>query len=98
MPQVTAWFLVVLQFYDAVVASTDAVPWFVHLILWAELILFFSFGFVQLYAQARPPKEYYRGELAFQVLSLVSKGVLGLILLTNVLMLSRFEDLYEDEA
>jgi hypothetical protein len=98
VPQVTAWFLVVLQFYDGVADTNDVVPWFVHLILWGELLLFFSFGFVQLYAQAMPPKFYYRGELAFQTLSLVSKGLLGLLLLTNVLMLSRFEEIYEAQA
>lgn len=41
------------------------------------------------------PKYFYRGEVAFQVLSLVSKGLLGLVLITNVLMLSSFDDLYE---
>lgn len=95
VPQVTAWFLVVLQFYDGTADASDVVPWFVHAILWGELVLFFSFGFVQLYAQTMPPKAYYKGELVFQALSLGSKGVLGGLLLANVLMLSRFEEIYE---
>lgn len=95
VPQVTAWFVVILQFYDTTASFMDNVPWFVHLILWVELVLFFSFGFVQLYAQLMPPKFYYRGELAFQTLSLVSKGLLGILLISNVLMLSQFEDIYE---
>jgi hypothetical protein len=98
VPQVTSWFLVVWQFYDGSADTTDRIPWFVHLILWGELALFFSFGFVQLAAQCMPPRRYWQGELAFQVLSLGAKGLLGLVLLTNVLMLSRFEEIYEDAA
>lgn len=95
VPQCAAWFIVVAQFYDANSGSMDMIPWFVHLILWGELLLFFSFGFVQLAVQCLPPKMFYRGELVFQILSLVSKGLLGMILLANVLMLSRFDDLYD---
>ena len=42
-----------------------------------------------------PPRHFYRGELAFQVLSLTAKGLLGGLLLGNVLMLSAFEELYD---
>jgi hypothetical protein len=68
----------------------------VHAILWAELVLFFSFGLASLWSQIQPPKRFYQGELMFQVLSLVSKGLLGSLLIANVLMLSRFDDLYND--
>lgn len=94
VPQVTAWFLIVLQFYDGH-DETDRAPWFVHLILWVELLLFFSFGAASLLSQWYAPKFFYRGEILFQVLSLVSKGLLGMLLLANVLMLSRFDDLYD---
>ena len=97
VPQVVAWLLVILQFYDGNFDPTEITPAFVHAILWAELILFFSFGFAALGAQLARPKYFYRGELAFQVLSLVSKGLLGILLIANVLMLSRFEDLYDNE-
>lgn len=96
VPQLGAWFLILLQFYDG--GDADAIPWFVYLILWGELLLFFSFGFVQVYSQSLPPRLFYQGELAFQVLSLVAKGLLGVVLLANVLMLSRFEDIYEVAA
>ena len=98
VPQVTAWALILLQFYDGRRArgSEDRMPDFVHAILWGELVLFFSFGGAALWSQLGPPKRFYRGELLFQVLSLVSKGLLGILLLVNVLMLSRFDDIYED--
>jgi hypothetical protein len=91
IPQVTAWLIVILNFYDE---DDGMAPGFVHVILWAELCLFFSFGFVALYQQCTVPKNFYKGELAFQVLSLVSKGILGGILIANVLMLSSFAELY----
>ncbi len=95
VPQTVAWLVVLLQFYD--VDYLDLVPGFVHAILWGELVLFFSFGGAALWSQLGPPRLFYRGELLFQVLSLVSKGILGGILLVNVLMLSQFDDIYAAE-
>lgn len=54
----------------------------------SELVLFTSFGIVQLLQQLDTPKRYYIGELRYQILSLVSKTVLGLLMLTNVLVFS----------
>lgn len=95
VPQAASWLLIVWQFYDSVADPDDRIPAFVHAILWSELALFFSFGFVTLGVQLRAPRHFCEGELAFQALSLASKGVLGGLLLSNVLMLSEFEDVYE---
>lgn len=97
VPQIAAWLLVILQFYDNG-WELDRVPWFVHVILWAELILFFSFGLASFLSQWSRPALFYRGEIAFQILSLVSKGLLGILLISNILMLQRFEEVYEDEV
>lgn len=94
VPQVAAWGLIILQFYDGA-DPEDKAPDFVHIILWGELALFFSFALAQLLSQCFAPKHFWRGELLFQILSLASKGVLGGLLLVNVLMLSRFEDIFE---
>jgi hypothetical protein len=93
IPQVTAWAIIIVNFYDE---NEGRAPDFVHGILWGELALFFSFGFVALYQQCTVPRNFYKGELMFQVLSLVSKGLLGGILIANVLILSSFEELYDD--
>jgi hypothetical protein len=97
VPQVSAWFVVIYEFYDANSENADRVPWFVYVILYAEAALFFSFGFVQLFAQCLPPRRFYQAEILFQVLSLVSKGTLGGILIFNVLFLSAFEEIFEDQ-
>ena len=94
VPQLVAWLVVILQFYDGADLD-DRAPTFVHVILWGEAALFLSFGFAQLGAQLAPPRLFWRAELAFQALSLGSKGLLGLLLLVNVLMLSRFDEIYE---
>ena len=94
VPQVAAWAIVVAHLY-AGADDLDRVPWFVHLVLWGELVLFFSFGAASIVSQYGPPSHFYKGELLFQVLSLVSKGLLGIVLLSNVLMLSRFDDIYK---
>lgn len=94
IPQVVAWLLIVLRFYDGALTNADRAPAFVHVILWLELFLFFSFGAASLASQLYPPRLFYRGEIVFQILSLVSKGLLGIVLIVNVLMLSRFEDIY----
>lgn len=97
VPQAAAWLVVLLQFYDNGWDS-GRVPGFVHAILWGELLLFWSFGLASLASQCGPPRHFYRGELGFQVLSLVSKGLLGILLLSNVLMLQRFDEIYEREV
>lgn len=91
-PQVTAWLIVIVTFYDQ---TDNSAPAFVHAILWGELVLFFSFGFVALWQQLSTPSQFYQGEIMFQVLSLVAKGALGTILLANVLMLSDFAEIYD---
>jgi hypothetical protein len=93
VPQCAAWLLILLQFYDGVGdEATDRTPAFVYAILWAELVLFFSFGAASLLSQLVPPRDFYKGEILFQVLSLVSKGVLGGILLSFVLLQNSFEE------
>lgn len=96
VPQSIAWTVVLLQFYDNG-WNIGRVPAFVHAILWSELVLFFSFGVASLVSQVLPPRLFWYGELGFQILSLVSKGVLGGLILGNVLMLSEFDELYRDE-
>ena len=95
IPQTAAWLIILLQFYDGTADPGDVTPAFVHAILWGQFVLFFSFGFASLLSQLQPPRLFYRGELLFQALSLGSKGLLGGLLIANVLVLSTFEELYE---
>ena len=70
-------------------------PAFVYGIVFGELLIFWCFGLVQLVVSLRPPSKYYQGEIAYMWLSLFAKGVLGLLVLSNVLVLGSFTDIYE---
>jgi len=103
VPQCFAWGLIIAQFMEAGGASTtDAngekrqMPTFVYAIVFGEMLIFWGFGVVQLIVSLRPPSKYYEGEIAYMWLSLFSKGFLGLIVLSNVLMLGSFTEIYED--
>ena len=93
IPQLAAWALILLNFYTGP-GEGSSPPSFVYAIVWIELAVFFSFGFVQLAQQLMPPSRYYLGEIAYQWLSLIAKGILGLLLLTNVLVLSSFDEIF----
>ncbi len=93
VPQVAAWYLLLSRFYDSGL-DMERIPWFVEFIIWSELVLFSSFGLAALFSQWHSPSWFYIGEIFFQLLSLVSKGMLGGILIANVLMLSSFDEIY----
>ena len=92
IPQLAAWYSVLYTFLSSASGRCAGPPAFVYYIILGEAILFFSFGLPQLYQILSPPSRYIVGEYIYQILSLVSKGVLGMILLTNVLLYDRFED------
>jgi hypothetical protein len=94
IPQLTAWYIIVFSFYNGSSDANEGPPDFVYLIIWLELVLFFSFGFVQLVQIFSYPRNYYKGEIAYQWLSLISKGLLGALLLSNVLVLGSNESAY----
>ena len=86
VPQLSAWFVILYIFMD----NSDGAPEFVTAIIWGQLALFFSFGFVQLAVILRKPSKYVQGEIAYQILSLVSKGLLGVIMMVNVIFLAKW--------
>lgn len=95
IPQLSAWMIVLFNFYDETYTGEQKPPDFVYLIIWLQLVLFFSFGGVQIVQVFRPPRDFYKGEIAYQWLSLISKGLLGSLLLANVLVLSSFEEIFQ---
>lgn len=88
VPQTIAWVALLGGFYDDPAQAGSEPPAFVYAIVWTQVTLFASFGVVQVVQQLQPPAVYWKGELAYQALSLGSKATLGLLLLFNVLVLS----------
>jgi len=96
IPQIAAWGILIAQFMQ--VASRTfrdrngkeiTMPAYVYAIVFGEVLLFWSFGLVQLVVSLRKPADYVKGEIAYQSLSLGSKGLLGLVLLANVLAIDK---------
>ena len=97
IPQMVAWLVILINFYEEDTGGVDqSPPAFVYVIIWLQLILFFSFGVVQVVQIMLPPNVFYKGEIAYQWLSLISKGLLGSLLLANVLVLGSFEEIYQN--
>lgn len=92
LPQITAWFVIVFNF----ISNSENAPDFVQYIIWGQLGLFFSFGFVQLAVILRKPSKYVNGEIAYQFLSIIAKGFLGVIMLTNVVFLASWQCIVEE--
>lgn len=93
LPQISAWIVILYIYLD----NSEGAPDFVTVIIFTELALFFSFGFVQLFVLLRAPSKYVQGELMYQILSLVSKGLLGIIMLSNVIFLGNWVCIMGDE-
>ena len=82
--------LVVQYYIGGVSKDYDAVH--VQVILWTTFVLFPQFSNVLAFQQFARPKHYQRIELAYQVLSLVTRFTLGGILFGYVLMKDRWEE------
>lgn len=80
---VAAYSIIIAYYAKAVVANDVAIPSFVYVILILQMILFMSFGVVQL---AQLYCNFRYSELAYTVLSLTAKTLLGYMIYSNVLM------------
>jgi hypothetical protein len=97
VPQAFVWTLIIYTFQDtterfnANPTRYGRVPDFVVYIVFGEVVLFWSFGFVQAVILALPPKYYWTGEVTYIVLSLTSKFFLSAICLANASQLDGAE-------
>lgn len=100
IPQLSAWVGIMYTYLGGSVGYEEgqSPPTFVAFIIFGEFCLFMSFAFVQIGVLLRPPSKYVHGEYAYQILSLVSKGTLGIILLTNVLFLGDYECVFQNKC
>lgn len=93
VPYVTVWAVLFHSFFYNV-GDGSGPPGFVYVIVVGQCIVFTGFGITQLINQARDdgPSWYVWGEFSYLVLSLVSKGILGLTLISSVLLYDTFEE------
>ena len=95
VPYLTVWCILGHSFFSNVSDAPEGggPPDFVYAILISQFALFTCFGITQLFNQLLPngPSWYYWGEMSYCALSLGAKGLLGLLLLANVIVYDSFE-------
>lgn len=84
IPQAAAWLLIFWQFI--LNTRNTSMPTFVYWIVFGQLLVFWSFGLIQLVVLCRTPDAYVYGEFSYVVLSAVGKLLLGAQVFFNVLM------------
>ena len=98
-PYSICWYILI----NVYIASTEEArdggnfPAFVDIIVYGEVVIFSVFGVVMLFQQLTHAGCYnfYWGEVAYIILSLVAKILLGVVVATQVLIFDRFEDIFD---
>lgn len=90
--QFVVWVLILMRYSE----NAKEAPAFVTGIVITQLALFCSFGVVQFAVLLRAPSKYVQGEVAYVLLSLVSKATLGLILVASLLHFNNWECAMDD--
>lgn len=94
VPYATAWWIILHVFARNIAPYIDVIPWFVPIIVYGEAISFTFFAVVQFIQQVTDScVNYWLGELIYLILSMQSKGMLGGILIFNVIFLSNFDQI-----
>lgn len=95
VPYLFAWVPLLHSFFWTVQNAQEGTgpPSFVYAIVISQFVLFSLFGLAQfsLLVRVNGPDWYYLGEWSYLLLSLVAKGVLGSILIANVLIYSSLD-------
>ena len=92
VPYAVSWFIIFDMFYANVSRADEdrRPPDWVYGLVWGQFVVFSSFAVVSLVQLSSHwgCRNYYWGEVAYLVLSMVSKGLLGSILMANILLSS----------
>ena len=75
-----------------------SLPDFVIPTVIAQLALFESFALVLTWQQYNPPRRWIYGEYAYQCLSLLSKALLGIVLIINILIYEEYACIFDNAS
>ena len=97
VPYVPVWLIVLWNFHRAIdkaAANDREVPGFVYGIVYGQIVLFSLFASPQLVVLGltNGPKWFWAGEMAYIILSLTSKAVLGLLFVASTFAFDSLED------
>ena len=90
-PFVVIWVIVWDNFRFSIEMTEGGPPDWVYVIIWGEIFVFSSFAIVQILQQATHwgCYNYWLGECLYILLSVVAKGLLGIVLLSNIMIVSQ---------
>lgn len=96
VPYVTVWACLLHSFFWNISMAPEGAgpPAFVWAIVIGQAVVFSLFGITQVFLLGRTdgPSWYYGGEVSYQFLSVLAKGLLGSMLVANVLMYENFNE------
>ena len=99
VPYISCWAVLLNQYETTRARLQDDFPEFLPQAIWGSFIAFTLFGLVQLFSQLScgplryGPSLYWLGELTYIVLSFAAKANMGFVVLGEVLLSDRFDDL-----
>ena len=97
VPYVPVWVIIVWNFHRAIdkaAANDREVPGFVYGVIYGQVVLFSLFAIPQLIVLglSNGPKLFWAGEMAYVILSLTSKAVLGLLFVASTFAFDSLEE------
>jgi len=97
VPYVPVWLIIVWNFHRAIdkaAANDREVPGFVYGVIYGQVVLFSLFAIPQLIVLglSNGPKLFWAGEMAYVILSLTSKAVLGLLFVASTFAFDSLEE------
>ena len=99
VPYISCWYVLLHQYETTRVRLQDDFPEFLPQAVWGSFVAFTLFGLVQLFSQLDwgalryGPSLYWLGELTYVILSFAAKANMGFVVLFDVLLSDRFDDL-----
>ena len=88
IPFTCIWFVLFHSFYHNTSDLESEMPEFVYVLVHVQMVIFSCFALVQLIQQYSSPMNYWKGEVAYCVLSIVAKCYLGGTLIANLFLVS----------
>ena len=94
VPYITFWAVLLHSFFHNAGQAEPGPPGFVYAIIISQAAVFSSFGLTQFLLQVFDGGAYHYiwGEFSYQFLSVLAKGILGIILLANVILYDSFDE------
>jgi hypothetical protein len=104
VPYITAYYIVIENYMRITkdfkgdnAPAGQRIPEWVDIAVIGQCVFFSSFAIVSILQQIWSPRRYYIGEIIYIALSFTSKGVLGFIMIFNVLRFADFNEAFTSQ-